>query len=103
MAKKPRVRKAPTLREQAEMSRSASQSPAKGRLSKVRQSLPGTSKLAFLSPVFRPLRWLVPSYFVNSWYEVRQVAWPSRRETWRLTLAVFIFATIFGALVAGVD
>jgi preprotein translocase subunit SecE len=49
------------------------------------------------------LSWLVPRYFANSWRELRQVVWPSRRETWRLTLAVFIFAVIFGALVAGVD
>lgn len=49
------------------------------------------------------LGWLAPSYLVNSWREVRQVTWPGRRETWRLTGAVFIFATVFGALVAGVD
>jgi len=40
---------------------------------------------------------------VNAWREVRQVTWPSRRETWRLTGAVFIFAIVFGALVYGVD
>jgi preprotein translocase subunit SecE len=49
------------------------------------------------------LGWLVPRYFVNSWREVRQVTWPTRRETWRLTAAVFVFAIIFGALVAVVD
>lgn len=49
------------------------------------------------------LAWIIPSYFINSWRELRLVHWPNRRETWRLTLAVFIFATIFGALVAGVD
>jgi preprotein translocase SecE subunit len=60
--------------------------------------------------VIKPLRvvkkylaWLVPKYFVNSWRELRQVHWPNRRETWRLTLAVFVFAIIFGAMVAGVD
>ena len=61
----------------------------------------------WLAKVFRPLRrvlrWLVPRYLVNSWREVRQVVWPNRRETWRLTLAVFVFAIVFGALVAGVD
>jgi preprotein translocase SecE subunit len=51
----------------------------------------------------RILGFLVPRYFINSWREVRQVTWPGRRETWRLTSAVFIFAIIFGALVAGVD
>ena len=66
------------------------------------------------SGIFKPLRpagslltrvlsRLIPRYFVNSWREVRQVTWPTRVETWRLTLAVFIFATIFGAMVAAVD
>ena len=54
-------------------------------------------------PVGRALAWLAPKYLINSWREVRQVVWPSRRETWRLTLAVFVFAIVFGALVAGVD
>jgi preprotein translocase SecE subunit len=53
--------------------------------------------------VGRVISWIVPSYFINAWREVRQVHWPNRRETWRLTLAVFIFAVIFGAMVAGVD
>ena len=60
-----------------------------------------------LARVFRPigrvLAKLAPKYLVNSWREVRQVVWPSRRETWRLTLAVFVFAIVFGAMVAGVD
>lgn len=46
---------------------------------------------------------LWPPYFRNSWKELRQVTWPSRSETWKLTLAVIIFAVIFGALVALVD
>jgi preprotein translocase subunit SecE len=54
-------------------------------------------------PVAKVLRWLLPRYFINSWREVRQVTWPNRRETWRLTGAVFIFALVFGALVAIVD
>jgi preprotein translocase SecE subunit len=56
-----------------------------------------------LKPVRKLLSWLMPRYFVNAWREVRLVTWPTRKETWRLTLAVFIFAIIFGALVAGVD
>ncbi|MBX6334211.1 preprotein translocase subunit SecE [Candidatus Saccharibacteria bacterium] len=46
---------------------------------------------------------LWPAYFRESWKELRQVTWPSRRETWQLTLAVIIFSVIFGALVAVVD
>jgi preprotein translocase SecE subunit len=51
----------------------------------------------------RGLAKLTPKYLVNSWRELRQVHWPNRRETWRLTLAVFVFAVVFGAMVAGVD
>ncbi len=46
---------------------------------------------------------LWPTYFRNSWKELRQVTWPTRRETWQLTLAVIIFSVIFGVLVAVVD
>jgi preprotein translocase SecE subunit len=51
----------------------------------------------------RILSWLVPHYFINSWRELRLVKWPGRGETWRLTGAVFVFAIVFGVLVAGVD
>lgn len=47
-------------------------------------------------------RW-IPKYFRESWKEVRQVTWPNRRETIRLTLAVFVFAVSFGLVVALVD
>jgi preprotein translocase SecE subunit len=114
---KKRVRKAPTLREQAEQVREKDQKEKKpGRIrnsfAKTGSSLrktritrnPVTKFLARTGRfIFKILKWLVPKYFVNSWREVRLVTWPSRRETWRLTLAVFIFAIIFGAAVSGVD
>ena len=46
---------------------------------------------------------LVPRYFRNSWKELRLVVWPGRRESWRLTSAVLIFAVIFGVMIAIVD
>ncbi|HWB39157.1 MAG TPA: preprotein translocase subunit SecE [Candidatus Saccharimonadales bacterium] len=46
---------------------------------------------------------LVPKYFRNSWQELKLVKWPSRRDSRRLTFAVIIFATVFGALIAIVD
>ncbi len=113
--KKVRVRKALSVREQAELARDKTQSSQKpSKASVARKKLPhfGVERtlgrvLAIilwpLRPLLRPLRWLVPSYFVNSWREVKQVTWPNRRETWRLTLAVFIFAVVFGLLIAGVD
>jgi preprotein translocase SecE subunit len=46
---------------------------------------------------------LLPRYVRNSWRELRQVAWPGRRESLRLTSAVIIFAVIFGVLIAATD
>lgn len=46
---------------------------------------------------------LWPAYFRNSWKELKQVTWPTRRETWQLTLAVIIFSVIFGVVIAIVD
>lgn len=116
-ARKPRIRKSPpTVRERVEAASAEREEKQPGRFRrsvskaasparKLRLKERGPIKL--LAKVFRPLRrvlrWLVPRYFVNSWREVRQVIWPNRRETWRLTLAVFVFAIVFGALVAGVD
>lgn len=48
-------------------------------------------------------RRFVPSFFREAWQELREVTWPSRHETFRLTLAVFIFALVFGALIWVVD
>jgi preprotein translocase SecE subunit len=61
------------------------------------------AKLGHLKP-FRILgRILLPQYVRNSWKELRQVTWPGRKESWQLTLAVIIFAILFGAAIALVD
>lgn len=99
-----RIRKAPTVRQKAQTAQTKSGD------SKRTPKLPsfGVSRVfRTLGVIFWPLKvvlkWLVPRYFINSWREVKQVAWPSRSETWRLTGAVLIFAIVFGSLVAGVD
>jgi preprotein translocase SecE subunit len=48
-------------------------------------------------------RILWPTYFRNSFKELKQVTWPGRRESWQLTSAVIIFSIIFGLLIAIVD
>jgi preprotein translocase SecE subunit len=115
--RRPRIRKSvPTVRERAEAAQAKQESPRPKRIHRLiskpaapirklrlgeRKPVKAASKpLGWLK---KALGWLVPKYFVNSWRELRQVYWPNRRETWRLTLAVFVFAIIFGALVAGVD
>jgi preprotein translocase SecE subunit len=121
---RPRIRKsAPTVRERAAIAQAKAEKPPKPKrvrrlavtavkplrkLSpKDRVHLPNNGFGRALAKVGRFLRrilgWLVPRYFINSWREVRLVTWPGRKETWRLTLAVFIFATVFGAVVYGVD
>ncbi len=111
--RKPRVRKAaPTVREQIEVSSKESGSstdPKKGLLGRFLSAVWRAVRVLFrpFAPVGRFLKkylsWLVPRYFINSWRELRLVTWPTRNETWRLTAAVFIFAVVFGALVAVVD
>ena len=115
--RKPRIRKsAPTVRERVEAAkakqeevkprrirRAASKTAAPFRKLRLRDRKVIKLLIRPLKPVGKLLKWLAPKYFINSWREVRKVVWPSRKETWRLTLAVFIFAIIFGAMVAGVD
>ncbi len=61
------------------------------------------AKIGHLKP-FRILGLILfPTYFRNSWKELKQVTWPSRKQSWQLTLAVIVFATIFGVLIAIVD
>jgi preprotein translocase SecE subunit len=116
--RRPRIRKsAPTVRQRVEEAAKVQESgPKKSRARKLASTAARPARRLRLNDrravktarvpfryLKRGLAWIIPSYFVNSWRELRKVIWPRRRETWRLTLAVFIFATIFGALVAGVD
>lgn len=114
--KKPRLRKtAPTIKQRVELKAQKEQKQRRAatglvkkaavtlkkiRLPRNRATLPIYTAAGFLK---RILSRLMPRYFVNSWHEVKQVTWPGRKETWRLTGAVFIFAVVFGASVALVD
>jgi preprotein translocase subunit SecE len=56
------------------------------------------------SKPFRLLaRILIPSYFRGSVAELKQVKWPSWQESRRLTVAVLIFALVFGVSIAVLD
>jgi preprotein translocase SecE subunit len=46
---------------------------------------------------------LLLRFFRDAWRELRQVVWPSRKETWKLTVAVFVFAILFGIIIAITD
>lgn len=54
--------------------------------------------------VFRIIgRILWPYYFRNSWKELRQVTWPTGKQTRQLTVAVLAFAIVFGCIVFVID
>ncbi len=83
--------------------------PFKGSLAKTKSKAPKipknriTSFMArILMPFWRLITWF-PRYFYGAWRELKLVTWPSRGETWRLTIAVFIFAIVFGGLAYAVD
>lgn len=117
--KKPRVRKTETIRERNEKVASKLEAKAnkqpKGRIRKFFKLIarPFRAPARIISAPFRtrPMRFigrvlgriLWPKYFRNSWKEVRQVSWPDRRTTWKLTFAVIIFAILFGLAAAGTD
>lgn len=42
-------------------------------------------------------------YFVGSWREIRQVKWPDRKTSWKLTFSVLVFSVVFSAFLAGLD
>lgn len=106
-AKGPRMRKlAPTTRV-AKISKPA-RKPINGASKLYKPFRPIISRILsilaiLLAPIARIIGKVIPPYFKNAWAELRQTTWPNGRETRRLTLAVFIFALVFGLLIAGVD
>lgn len=46
---------------------------------------------------------LLINYVVNSWKELKQVEWPSHKQTIRLSIAVFLFSVVFGMVISLVD
>ena len=64
-----------------------------------------TKKL--LKTVLKPVIWLgsklVPTYFKNSFKELKLVTWPNRKESRQLTSAVIIFAVVLSLIVALID
>jgi preprotein translocase SecE subunit len=48
-------------------------------------------------------RIIFPRFFADAWREIRMVTWPNFKETYRLTMAVFIFAVVFAVIVGALD
>lgn len=114
MVKKDSARKSPTVRERT--AGNAERKPRRLRQTASRLATPiKTAARVGRKEYYLPLpdtrlgrflnkrRSVVPRYFKESWTELRQVTWPSRKETIKLTLAVFVFAIVFGVLIAITD
>ncbi len=114
------VKNPETFRERAVKASEADDKPS--RLSRLKQAggkvtrpvtkpvATASSKFIGLKPVKllrKPLRLIgkiiFPVYFRNSWVELKQVTWPTIKQSRQLTSAVLVFAVIFGAIVAVVD
>jgi len=56
---------------------------------------------------FKPFRILgyilAPPYFRNAWRELKQVTWPTGKQSRQLTFAVIVFSLVFGIIVATTD
>jgi preprotein translocase SecE subunit len=126
--RKPRVRKAPVSyrqameKQQAKATGTKARSPRRARARKV-ATTPFITFWRVLKRVLKPLSFMLipfrtrplrligrilarifwPKWLRNAAIEVRQVNWPGRRETWKLTFAVFVFAIMFGTLISLVD
>ncbi|MBR2997402.1 preprotein translocase subunit SecE [Candidatus Saccharibacteria bacterium] len=59
-----------------------------------------TTKKPFI--LLRPIIGL-GRYFRNSWGELRQVHWPTRKYTWQMTLAMLVYCAIFFAFIVLLD
>lgn len=42
-------------------------------------------------------------YLHDSWHEIRQVRWPTRKATWKMTLAVLVYTAIFVIFISLLD
>lgn len=115
--KKRQVKKRETVRERAEKA-SVEKKPRRikqtvKRVSKPIKAVSAAGRKHYRLPIPLPdnrlgrvlgaNRHVMPRFFREAWGELKQVVWPTRRETLHLTLAVFIFALLFGVLVWVVD
>ena len=103
------VKKVETVREKAEKNAESSKQPRRLQATRRKAGAPfrAAGNAGRKLSKFKPFRIigliLVPPYFRNSWKELRQVTWTKRKDSFRLTFAVIVFAAVFGCLVAALD
>ncbi len=78
--------------------------PTKTKPQKSKKSPKGTAEKP-LKEVFILARPFVAfgRYLRDSWREIRQVRWPNRKLTWKMTLAVLIYCAIFMIFILVLD
>jgi preprotein translocase SecE subunit len=114
--KKRRVKNPETFRERAVKASEAESKPAAASRLKsggvkatgpARRAVSRVAQAKALKPLHRPARIagkvIVPTYFRNSFAELKLVTWPNWKQSRQLTTAVMIFAIVFGAAIATVD
>ncbi len=120
--KKRQVKKPETVRERAEKA-NVERKPRRIKRAGKSAAKPLKASGRFIAKIVRPFRFLLwpfktrpmrfigrilkkvllLNYFRESWREVKLVTWPDRKQTTKLTIAVFAFAIFFSVLVGVVD
>lgn len=120
-----RLKRPASVRERADKATASSAKPKKRVIHTTARGITLPFRLVgrLLFKILRPFRFLLwpfkrrPVRFVgrvvaaifflkfirNSYREVRTVTWPARRDTIRLTFAVFMFAIVFGTIISLTD
>ncbi len=121
--KKRQIKKPQTVRERAKSKKPASAQPRRIRRASSAAGKPFKQIGKYAANAVRPFSFLLipfrtkPARLVGrviasvlllkfirgSFAELRQVTWPDRKETAKLTIAVFMFAIFFGVLISVVD
>ena len=69
--------------------------------SKVTEPIRKTAVWKFLRKTI--LRSPFRGYFVNAFRELKEVTWPDRKTSWRLTFTVIVFSVLFATLTSTLD
>lgn len=102
--KKRRIRpsSSETVRERAEKASQAGAKPKREKNAKAPRKV-----FAPLRAVARPLKWLgrhiIPRYLRDSFKELHNITWPTRKQSRQLTGAVILFAIFFGFFISIMD
>ena len=77
-------------KQQTKLAKTKAKAKVKAAKAKAKATKSNTSE----KPLARPFVAL-GRYLRDSWRELRQVRWPSRKATWKMTLAVLVYCAIF--------